>query len=81
MPWGLSDSKDLGFYLSLAQVGAEFVAPLVTGALLDLYLGWSPWGIIVGAVLGFVGGLSHLVILANRQPPEGGSKQGEERTP
>jgi F0F1-type ATP synthase assembly protein I len=72
MAWSLGDSKEVRFYLSLAQVGTEFVAPLVIGVMLDRYLGWSPWGVVIGGLLGFVGGMVHLLTLAGRQPPEEG---------
>jgi F0F1-type ATP synthase assembly protein I len=80
MPWGLGDSGQLGYYLSLAQVGVEFAGPLVVGVLLDLYLGWSPWGVVIGGLLGFVGGMYHLVSLAGKQPP-GKSKRSPEDRP
>jgi F0F1-type ATP synthase assembly protein I len=72
------DPKEVGYYFTLAQVGLEMVVPLGLGLLLDHYVGWTaPWGLIGGTVLGFVGGLAHLVVLANQQntprprkPPE-----------
>jgi F0F1-type ATP synthase assembly protein I len=81
MPWGLGDTKDLGYFMSLAQVGLEFVAPLVLGAVLDRFLNWSPWGIVVGGLLGFVGGTYHLVLLAGKRRPNSSSKAQEERRP
>lgn len=63
---GPPDPKELGRYFALSQVGMEMVAPIALGLALDYWLGWSPWGAVVGAVLGFVGGLTHLIILANR---------------
>jgi F0F1-type ATP synthase assembly protein I len=50
------------------------VVPVGVGWALDAWLDWRPWGIIVGAVLGLVVGLSHLVVLtnrANKKPPSG----------
>jgi F0F1-type ATP synthase assembly protein I len=70
------DQREVGYYFTLAQVGLEMVAPLFIGLALDHYLGSSPWGLIVGTVLGFVGGLAHLVMLANRQDRNGGSGEG-----
>jgi len=58
--------RDLGRYFALAQVGLEMVLPIVLGVFLDRWLGWAPWGVVVGAVLGLVGGLWHLVLLLNR---------------
>jgi F0F1-type ATP synthase assembly protein I len=70
------DGKELGRYLAIGQVGLEMVVPIGIGLALDSYLGWEPWGVIGGAVLGLVGGLSHLVHLAgkadreDRKPPD-----------
>jgi len=72
------DPKELGFYFALAQVGLEMVAPLGLGLALDYWTEWTaPWGLIGGTILGFVGGLAHMVIMANRQPP-GTSKPPKE---
>jgi F0F1-type ATP synthase assembly protein I len=60
------DAHEMGRYFALAQVGLEMVAPIVIGLILDNNLGWKPWGVVGGAVLGLVGGLAHLVLLANR---------------
>jgi F0F1-type ATP synthase assembly protein I len=73
------DRRELGYYFTLAQVGMEFVAPIVLGVLLDRSVwNWGPWGLIGGAVLGFVGGLTHLIMLANRQ--DGGRRGKQEDT-
>ena len=68
---GPGDQKDLSRYLALGQVGLEMVAPIALGVELDSYLGWSPWGVIAGVVIGFVGGLAHLVTMTK---PSGLSK-------
>ena len=39
------------------------VAPIGLGLLLDHYLNWMPWATIIGAVIGLVGGVFHLVKL------------------
>lgn len=62
----LPDRKDMRRYVALSQVGTEMVAPIVVGMLIDNYLGWKPWALIAGAVLGLVGGLVHLVYLLNK---------------
>jgi F0F1-type ATP synthase assembly protein I len=66
--------KNLGYYVTLAQVGFEMVIPIGIGAALDHYLKWTPWGIVGGAVFGLVGGLSHLVALSNRENQSDSSK-------
>ena len=71
---GPSDSKEMGFYIALGQVGMEMVVPIVVGLVLDYYLNWSPWGVIVGAVLGFFGGLAHLIHLLNQHEDGSASK-------
>jgi F0F1-type ATP synthase assembly protein I len=60
------DRRQLAYFVGLAQVGLEMAAPAGVGLLLDNYLGWQPWGVIVGAVLGLVAGLVHLVALSQR---------------
>ena len=62
----LPDRKEMGRYVALSQIGLEMVAPIIAGLLVDHYLGWTPWALIAGAVLGLVGGLVHLVHLSNK---------------
>ena len=66
---GSGDQKDLGRYLALSQVGLEMAAPIGLGWLLELVLGWSPWGVVAGAAIGFVGGVTHLVRMTNPKKP------------
>lgn len=66
MPDRPRDSR-LALYAELSQVGIEMAAPIGLGAAIDYWRGWAfPYGGIVGAVVGLVGGLFHLVKLANR---------------
>ncbi len=74
MPLGSPDLKNLGYYITLAQVGMEMVIPIGIGAALDHYLKWGPWGVVGGAIFGLVGGLAHLVALVNREDPSNSSK-------
>lgn len=73
--------RDASDYRGLAVAGTavmELVAPIVIGVWLDQRFGWSPWGLAVGAVVGFVGGIAHLLFMmkqADRQKP-GGSGNG-----
>lgn len=62
-PQDPKDARRLGLYMALAQVGTELVMPSVVGLLLDLYLGWTPWALIAGTILGLVGGLYHLITI------------------
>jgi F0F1-type ATP synthase assembly protein I len=79
MPDKLPDHRELGHYFTLAQVGLEMVVPIGVGVLLDYNFGWAPWGVVSGAVLGLVVGLTHLVALSNRHQGKGpnSSRQGE----
>ncbi len=56
-------------YRALALAGTavtEMAAPIIIGVWLDNKYGWAPWGLTVGAILGVVGGIAHLVWVANR---------------
>lgn len=66
----LGDPRDVRRYMTLSQVGLEMVAPIVLGLVIDHYLGWSPWCVIAGAVLGLSGGLVHLVAVLNKEDRE-----------
>ena len=62
----LGDPRDMRRYMALSQIGLEMVAPIVLGLVLDHFLGWSPWGVIVGVVVGLTGGFVHLVVVLNK---------------
>lgn len=70
--------REFGYYVSLAQVGLEMVVPVGIGLALDHYLGWTPWGIIGGAIFGLIGGLAHLIALTNRKDNSGTSQPQRE---
>jgi len=74
MPERPPTPKELGYYFTLAQIGMEMAAPAGIGIALDYYLGWRPWGVVGGAVFGLIGGLAHLIALANQQQDSGSSK-------
>ena len=61
------DMKQLGFYWALSQIGLEMVSPLAIGVGIDYYTGSAPWAAIVGALLGLVGGLAHLIQMLKRR--------------
>jgi F0F1-type ATP synthase assembly protein I len=73
--------RELGHYFALAQVGMEMVVPVAIGLALDHYLGWTPWGVVGGAVLGLAVGLVHMVALLNRQEGETGRQPPEREEP
>lgn len=66
MPDQPPSPRELGIYLTISQVGLEMVAPVGLGWLLDVWLGWQPWAIITGAVLGLIVGVTHLVMILDR---------------
>ncbi len=58
--------RGAGPYLGLgAQIGGSMLFFVVAGLLVDRWLGTSPWGILVGAVLGMVGVFALVVRIAN----------------
>ena len=60
-------TPDVIRYATLAQVGLEMVAPIGVGVLLDHQMNTLPWITVAGAVIGFAGGLYHLVAILNRK--------------
>jgi F0F1-type ATP synthase assembly protein I len=66
MPEQNPDPRETGRFLVLAQTGIEMVTPLAIGAFIDYKMGWSPWATVAGAVLGFVGGIVHLIVIAQK---------------
>lgn len=53
------------YWLRYAGLGSEFFAGLLACTLIGLWLdrrfGWSPWGVLVGAAVGFVGSMCNLI--------------------
>ena len=64
------NSREMGYYLALAQIGTEMVAPMLLGVWLDYWRGWTPWATIIGLVVGFGGGLAHLVLMVQKHDAE-----------
>jgi F0F1-type ATP synthase assembly protein I len=77
---GSSDSREVGRALAMSQVGFEMVGPIILGLVLDHYLGWTPWGLVVGAVLGLFGGLYHLVQILNKDDAPSAPQEGPKGT-
>jgi hypothetical protein len=74
MPTNPESPRQLAHYFALSQVGLEMAGAIGVGYLIDGWLDIFPWLTIGGAVLGLVGGLVHLVVLSNKQPKDGGSR-------
>jgi fatty acid desaturase len=81
MPEQRPDSREMGFYFALAQVGFEMVVPIGVGIVLNWWLEWGAWLVIVGAVLGLVGGLAHLVALLNRHEKDAKQQRPSDEQP
>jgi F0F1-type ATP synthase assembly protein I len=59
--------REMGYYVALGQTGVEMVLPAVGGFYLDQWLGTTPWITILAAVLGFAGGLVHLIVILRQK--------------
>jgi hypothetical protein len=59
--------QEIGRLYGLAFVGLEMVAPIVIGVFVDRHWNCSPWGVGVGVVVGLVGGIAHLAMIARHQ--------------
>jgi F0F1-type ATP synthase assembly protein I len=81
MPEDRPSPSELGYYFALAQVGLEIVGFLGLGLLVDYWLGSSPWGLISGTILGFVGGLYHLLTLVSRHDRETQDQKKKDQAP
>ena len=68
--------RELSFYYSLAQIGFEMVVPIALGVFLDDWLGLTPWITSVMAVVGFAGGLLHMVLMLNQRDREDSRTKG-----
>jgi hypothetical protein len=63
---------DLRAYAVLTQVGFEMVLPLLAGLGLDFWLRWTLPGLtILGALVGLVLGVTHLVVLTGQDDATG----------
>ncbi len=76
---GLPNPKEMGRYFAIGQVGLEMVVPIILGLVLDYQFGWMPWATVVGAILGLIGGISHLVVISSQSEKDQESRreQGE----
>lgn len=59
------------------RYGSEFAGGVLIGAglglLLDWWLGWTPWGLLGGVVLGFAAGVTNVVRAAQSVNAAGGA--------
>ena len=59
--------REMGYYVALAQVGVEMVVPIVAGYWLDDWLKTGPWITSIAAVIGFVAGMLHLILILRQK--------------
>jgi F0F1-type ATP synthase assembly protein I len=59
--------QEMAKLLAYGQIGLEMAAPIGLGVFLDLRLDTVPWLTVAGAVVGLVGGLTHLIALMIRE--------------
>lgn len=53
----------------VTTLGLEFALPAWGGYWLDSKLGSAPWGVLLGAILGFTVGIMHLLRIARTGSP------------
>lgn len=61
-------------FRALALIGTavgEMVLPILLGIWLDERFGWSPYGLMAGASVGVVGGMTHLIMMSRRSGSSG----------
>ena len=66
MPEDQSGSRQMGYLIALGQVGTEMVVPIGLGVGLDVWLGTIPLFVVLGVLIGFVGGIAHLLAILKR---------------
>ena len=69
-PTGKSEDETLAGWYRMAGVGIEFVVAVGLfagiGYAVDRWRGTSPWGLIIGAFVGFAVGLRAMIRVANK---------------
>ncbi len=63
----IRDLANYGQYITLgAQIAASMIVPVIIGIYVDNRWNLSPWGVIIGALLGFGGLISIVLKLASK---------------
>ncbi len=57
-------SQGIAWATTITSLGLEMALPCMGGYFFDRYFGTLPWGLVVGAILGFVLGMYQLIVLA-----------------
>jgi ATP synthase protein I len=60
----------------VSSVGLEFALPPLAGAYVDSRAGTTPWLTLLGVVLGFAAGMTHILRIANQGRGGRGSDRG-----
>jgi F0F1-type ATP synthase assembly protein I len=76
-----SNPKTFSRYMAMSQAGLEMVVPIGVGIVVDHFANTRPWGAVVGAVLGFGIGLTHLIYLSQQRDDDKPSKPRRPTTP
>ena len=63
-----SPERTMARLMTIGQVGLEMAAPIAVGWAVDYGLGTIPLFMVVGAVVGLVGGVYHLIVLNRPEP-------------
>jgi len=62
--WQKNQAKTYRTYIKTSAVGLEFALAIGISALIGYYLdkrfGWSPWGLIIGMIIGTLAGVKRL---------------------
>ncbi len=64
-----STERMIARLMTLGTVGTEMVAPILVGWFVDFQLGTMPLVMILGALLGLIGGIYHLIVLNRVNTP------------
>ncbi len=57
---------------------AQFVVPILIGVWLDARNDWSPWGLVVGTLVGVIGGAVGLALLYRKAGRTRGPQNGND---
>ncbi len=72
------DPKIMSQYLAYSQIGFEMVGPILLGLLLDHWLESAPTCVTIGAILGLVGGMAHLIHMVRKSQQKDSSQSQQD---
>lgn len=56
----------VGWAYRVMALGLEFVVPALVGHWIDGHLESHPWGVLIGSIVGFAVGMTHLIQIGRR---------------